>query len=281
MKNSGKCPYGDLYIYYLEGVPPNEMEQEFGGTFIGNWVEDGFSFLFFTEPVTPRFLDVLEKSPDIRLIDSYSMPYDQWQQDADRVLEIEPFSISAPWVDSPPRPGWVSLNLDPGVVFGTGGHPTTGDCLRALVELNKFAEPQKVLDLGTGTGLLALAAAALGSKQIIAVDLNPLAAKTAENNVRLNRMESRIKVVCGSALDFSEEPADLVVANIHFEVMKKLLEKPGFIETRPFILSGLLRSEIRETAHMLNKLGGGIFKQWERDNTWFTVLGAGRGFSDC
>ena len=82
----------------------------------------------------------------------------------------------------------LSILLDPGLVFGTGTHPTTRDCLDALELAAGSKKFNTVLDLGTGTGLLALAAAKLGSKGVVAADLNLLAAKTAERNVKLNHL---------------------------------------------------------------------------------------------
>lgn len=267
------CPYQDLYIYYIKGCPDPECEQSLGSAFIGNWVEDGYSFLFFSEPSQDLVSGLLSRYPDLGLEDSFCIPYNEWQHDQDKVLEIEQFSICAPWVENKPGPGMTRLWLDPGVVFGTGAHPTTSDCVYALAGLYKKARPRQVLDLGTGTGLLAIAAAALGADKVLAVDLNPLAAKTSAKNALLNHMGHKIRAVAGSALDYMNEPADLVVANIHFEVMKSLLQSQGFLDNRYFILSGLLRSEIQKVRDMLKNFRATIFQQWERDNTWFTIMG--------
>jgi len=128
-----------------------------------------------------------------------------------------------------PEPGDIKIIIDPGVVFGTGLHPTTKHCLRAMVTLQEGQIPmEKVLDLGTGTGILALAAGFLGAGEVTAVDLNPLAVKTTKRNVLLNHLEGIIKVVQGKAQDFVDQSADLVIANIHHEVVKDLLETDGF-----------------------------------------------------
>ncbi len=88
------------------------------------------------------------------------------------------------------------------MVFGTGTHATTRDCLEALELAFNSHHIESVLDLGTGTGLLALAAARLGCKYILAVDINLLAARTTQRNIRLNQLDDKILAVQGRAEDF-------------------------------------------------------------------------------
>ncbi|UCB50913.1 MAG: 50S ribosomal protein L11 methyltransferase, partial [Deltaproteobacteria bacterium] len=168
--------------------------------------------------------------------------------------------------------GKTEIILDPGVVFGTGLHPTTEDCLKAMAHLHGQSSLGRVLDLGTGTGILAIAAARLGAEKVLAVDLNPLSVKTARRNVRLNGLEGSIEVVKGMAEDFVEETADLVVANLHHSVIVKLLEKEGFMEKRWFIISGLLRSQVRETRDQLGERALYVAREWDQEGTWYTLL---------
>jgi ribosomal protein L11 methyltransferase len=163
--------------------------------------------------------------------------------------------------------------LDPGVVFGTGTHPTTRDCLHALERLYSREAPADVLDLGTGTGLLALAAARLGARRTLAVDLNPLCARTAARNVRLNGLAERVLVVRGRAEAFVDLPADLLVANIHFDVMRRLLGSQGFYRKRWFVLSGLLPSEARWVLTQLTAKSVEIIEEWHQEGVWSTFCG--------
>ncbi len=167
----------------------------------------------------------------------------------------------------------LSILLDPGLVFGTGTHPTTRDCLDALELAAGSKKFNTVLDLGTGTGLLALAAAKLGSKGVVAVDLNLLAAKTAERNVRLNHLQNRVVTVQGRAEDIIAYPADLVIANIHYDVMHQIVNERSFFTKKRFILSGLLRSEARNIANILAKHPVTILKQWTHEGIWHTFYG--------
>ena len=163
--------------------------------------------------------------------------------------------------------------LDPGVVFGTGTHSTTHDCLEALEIVFREESPMSALDLGTGTGLLALAAARLGCTRTLAVDINFLAAKTAEKNIRLNYMHDRVVVVQGKAETFIDHPAELIIANIHYDVMERLIRSDGFWGKKWFILSGLLRSEAKNVSYLLAQRSSRIIKHWESKGIWLTFFG--------
>lgn len=269
------CPYQDLYIYYIEGRL-NPDQEIFGNDFIGKWEEDNFSFLFFSGRADAQVKRVLNGEQGLKLLDKFQISYEDWQGGPITPLSVGSFYITPPWADSEPqkRSKKIYMVLDPGVVFGTGTHPTTQDCLKALeMMFNMDPSVESVLDLGTGTGILSLAAARLGTRRILALDMNPLAVKTAYKNIRLNRLEKRILAVQGDAEDFADFPADLLIANIHYNVLKELLKSEGFVCKRWFILSGLLRSQAREVGVVLERLPVTILREWERDGIWHTFLG--------
>jgi ribosomal protein L11 methyltransferase len=133
-----------------------------------------------------------------------------------------------------------------------------------------------MLDLGTGSGILALAAVKLGCDKALAVDFNYLAARTARTNTLLNDLENNICVIQGRAEDYTVYPSDLLVANIHFEVMKKLIRTPGFLSQKWFLLSGLLKSEAKEVLNYLTSQPVIIIKIWDQNGTWTTILGITR-----
>jgi len=269
------CPYDDLYIYYLDGiVPPDAFSSE--KTFIGNWREDRCSFLFFSKP-SPEAVDVfLKHQPHLTLLDQFHFKYENWQG-----KDLAPFQIGALhvvpcWlqedVNDNSRETELTLILDPGVVFGSGAHPTTLDCLRALNRLFEKETPSTVLDLGTGTGLLAMVAAKLGSKKILAVDLNPLAAKTARRNFCINRMEDKILAIQGDAEDFIDVPSDLMIANIHFDVMKRLINAESIYQKKWLLLSGLMRSEANSLLQGFMSHRFTVIGSWIHEGTWHTYL---------
>jgi len=267
-------PHKDLYIYYLKGRlnPANEMLPD---DFIGKWEEDEYSFLFFSSPANGYIKGLLRNQPQLHFIDRFQMSYDQWLGESFHSFEHSGFVVTPPWETFnnhlETRADKIQILLDPGLVFGTGTHPTTRDCLEALEFAYRVKTPETVLDLGTGTGLLALAAARLGSKRLVAVDLNLLAAKTARTNVCLNQLENQVVVVQGKAEDAVDLPADLVVANIHYDVMRKLLFSEGFVTKKQFILSGLLHSEANKVIKALTNSPLRIARQWAHDGIWRTL----------
>jgi ribosomal protein L11 methyltransferase len=251
-----------------------------GSACIGCWQEDEFSFLFFSRPARDIVEKLLLMQPNLTLLDEFQMTYDQWQGERLSPFRVGRFHIAPPWQipwnHHAPRPNELPIILDPGVVFGTGTHPTTANCLEALETVFSLKSIVSALDLGTGTGLLALAASRLGCRKILAVDLNLLAVRTAAKNIRLNRLQDTVLVAQGKAEDFIDSPSDLVIANIHYDVMKPLIRAPGFVTKRCFILSGLLRSQARDIAHELNRHPVRIIKRWEQDGIWHTFLGENR-----
>ena len=243
-------------------------------TFIGNWEEEDFSFLFFSDPAHEEIKVLLSDQPQLTFIDSYHMPWEQWLGTEFVAFDRGCFQIIPPWENGGNgRPDKLPIILDPGVVFGTGTHPTTRHCLDAVQLACRDRAPDRVMDLGTGTGLLALAAARLGCGLNLAVDLNLLAAKTAKNNVGLNRLEKQIVVVQGYAEAFIDCPADLLIANIHYDVMHKLIPTKGFSTHKRFILSGLLRSEAKQVRIELERLPAKILKSWTHEGIWHTFYG--------
>ena len=105
------------------------------------------------------------------------------------------------------------IEIDPGMAFGSGTHETTRLCLQLLEETVRPGE--RILDWGTGSGILAIGAALLGAGEVVAVDLDPLAARVAAENARLNRFENVIRVGAGSIESVRETPPfDRVIANI-------------------------------------------------------------------
>ncbi|TKB08149.1 50S ribosomal protein L11 methyltransferase [Desulforhopalus sp. IMCC35007] len=265
-------PDTELFIYYIEGIIPahHRIDNDY---FIGNWVEDDFSFLFFTQPATEEVLETLQAFPGFSLIDQYQMSYGEWQGGNVEPLRIGRFLLNPTWIKASPKENDISITLDSGVVFGNGGHPTTQACLEAMEIACSGNKTRTMLDLGSGTGVLALAGAKLGCKKVLAVDYNFLATKTALTNVFLNKLEDRVLVINGKAEEQLSVATDLVVANIHYDVMKELLNKEGFYTQKWFILSGLLTSEAEKILTFLQSKPVLILKRWGQGEVWHTILG--------
>ena len=265
-------PYRDLYIYLVKGTVRNDDEVVLGDLFLGNWVEDDSSFLFFTTPSEKAISRLLKRRPDLELMDDYQFTYEQWQGGGLDCVEIENFVIAPPWSEAPRAEDRIRINLDPGVVFGNGLHPTTRDCLRALLLAHDMRPFTRVVDIGTGTGILAVAAAFLGAKKVLAADLNPLCVKTAHKNVRINNLGNIIEVVERPAEVLACETADLMIANIHYDVIRSLLKERVFRNNDRLILSGLMRSQARDVRAGLRENHLRVLKEWDHEMTWFTML---------
>lgn len=265
-------PCKELYIYYLKGRLTSEAFED-DAAFIGNWEEEKDSFLFFKQAADRQVAELLEQQPHLVLSDRFHMTYDDWQGGTLSPIQIGSLHVMPAWHTHAENAPKQSILLDPGVVFGAGTHPTTRDCLAAIQAAFRRQAVSDVVDLGTGTGLLALAAVRLGAQRCVAVDLNRLAVKTALRNVRMNRMACRILVVQGDAKNFMDLSCDLMVSNIHYEVMRHIVSAPGFRVTKQFVLSGLLRSQARDIEYRLLQGGSEILQKWERDSIWYTFHG--------
>ena len=261
-----------LYIYYIEGTIPALQTIE-TDNFIGNWVEEDSSFLFFTQPAKEQVLEILSDFPELKLLDDYEMTYAQWQGGNIEPVRIGRFLLNPTWIKASPGDNEIAITLDSGVVFGNGTHPTTQACLEAIDIACTGNKTKTMLDLGSGTGVLALAAAKLGCEKIIAIDYNYLATQTARLNVTLNNLDDNILVVNGRAEEHTSIATDLLVANIHYDVMKDLVRTEGFLKQKWFILSGLLRSEAEKIMEYLNTQPVLILKRWNQDEIWHTILG--------
>jgi ribosomal protein L11 methyltransferase len=270
--------YKDLYIYYLEGSLNREEESHLGLTFLGNWSEEDSSFLFFTQPSKDLVQRIINKDKRLRLIDEFHFTYEEWVGGKIIPRKVSRFLIVPPWEDHQQNDEELKMVLNPGVVFGTSLHTTTRDSLLALLELSNKLPSYRVLDLGTGTGILAIGAALLGAEKILAVDNNPLAIKTAALNVKLNGLEEHIEVREGLAEDIIDLPSDLLIANIHYDIILKLIKEEGFIKKKNFILSGLMRSQARNIKMELSRYPVEIIHEWDNDMVWHTILGTVKGY---
>ncbi len=164
-----------------------------------------------------------------------------WKQYYNPVKISEKFTIVPTWEDYQPfSTDELIIELDPGMAFGTGTHPTTVMCLQAL---ERFVKPNDhVVDVGTGSGVLAIGAALLGAKQVTALDLDEVAVSAARQNVLLNKMENVVSVAKNNLIDGLDDKADVVVANILAEVIISFTDEVVSI-MRPggfFIASGII-----------------------------------------
>ncbi len=229
-------------------------------------------FSFFLNPMMKQ-VEAFVDQRGLSLLTRNILDYKAWQAGE----ELRPFKIgnlvfSPPWENVVIGKEETLVHIDPCVVFGTGYHPTTRSCLRALWEIYQKERPEKMLDLGTGSGILALAAAKWGAKRVLAIDCNELAVETALRNVSSNGELERIEVRQGKAEDFIDEEADLVCANLHLRVIESLLRKEAFFKKRWLVLSGLFHRDGQEIENWLERRAVTILQRFEEKN-WMTLTG--------
>jgi len=183
-------------------------------------------------------------------------------QDAIRTVRAgEHVVVKPPWEDFEPQTGDLVLEIDPGTSFGSGLHESTRLCLQAL---ERYAKPgQVVVDFGTGTGILAIAAAKLGVSHVTAIEANPEAVEVARANVKRNGLESVIEVHHALSPDFVCEPVDLVIANItaetitaHLPALVRVLTTGGLL-----VASGMTKLNSPDVERLLPDAGFGIVEK--------------------
>ncbi|MDD2497637.1 MAG: 50S ribosomal protein L11 methyltransferase [Desulfitobacteriaceae bacterium] len=179
--------------------------------------------------------------------------------------------IKPSWEQYDRKPEDVVVELDPGMAFGTGNHPTTVMCIRAL---EKLVFPGcRVLDIGTGSGVLAITAAKLGAGQIIAIDQDPVSIDAARENVGLNDVGDRIKVQQGDLASDVKEKADIIIANIIADVVIKLTPQAArLIEPRgAYISSGIIKDRLPDVMEALKANSFQVEKTFY-EGEWAAVL---------
>lgn len=177
------------------------------------------------------------------------------------------------------RPGWEAydaepddkvVTIDPGMAFGTGTHETTGMCVSLVEEYVKSG--MDVIDVGTGTGILAIAAAHMGAKHVLASDIDPMAVRVARENIEINGFSHVIEAKEGDLLEACESDANVVIANIIADVIihicapvRALIREGGV-----FICSGIAREREDEVIEAIRKAGYGKL-DIRNDGEWTAI----------
>jgi ribosomal protein L11 methyltransferase len=182
---------------------------------------------------------------------------ESWKENF-KPIEVTPrLVIRPPWESWPKRPGQIVIEIDPGMAFGTGTHPSTQMCLQLLEEvIPSFPKTPSVLDVGTGSGILTIAARKMGVKEIAAIDIDPVAIDCARANARANRASQGISFRSRSPEDLKAS-FDLVVANLLPQELLSVAPALSRLVARSgkLIASGFLVKQEKEMAAALRKQG--------------------------
>ena len=174
------------------------------------------------------------------------------------------------WEEYEAKDGELVVDLDPGMAFGTGTHETTRMCIQALERYVK--EESTVFDVGCGSGILAIAAAKLGAKLAVGVDLDPVAVESSIENVGYNKLNN-IEILHGNLVEVIDGKADIVVANILAEIIciltddvKRVLKDGG-----TFITSGIIHDRVDMVCEKLEATGFEVIEK-NRDGEWNCIV---------
>ncbi|MEJ5366036.1 MAG: 50S ribosomal protein L11 methyltransferase [Desulfosoma sp.] len=208
---------------------------------LGSWREPPYAYFFFEGRAGDKATASVE-AMGFRVTGRYELAYEQWQRLPKRLLDVGPFRIAfEPIQEKRPPDVRHVIVLNPGLVFGSGMHPTTQLCLRLLGRVFRPDAMMTVVDLGTGTGVLALAAARLGARRVVAVDVNPLAVREAAANVRQNGLSGKIFPVAAQSLDAIGPFGDVLLMNLEWPSLRAVLETDSW-KPFPYVLcSGYLQ----------------------------------------
>lgn len=179
--------------------------------------------------------------------------------------------VLPPWEARPPGDR-LPLVIEPGRAFGTGHHGTTGGCLALLETVAERERPARAIDLGTGSGILAVAAVRLGIARVLACDTDPDAVAAACANAERNGLGDRIDVVLADARALAAEPAPLVLANLLAAAHRALAASYGRLVAPGGVLiaGGILDVEAEEVARALGPPGFAVEAE-ERFDGWTTL----------
>ncbi|WPX07700.1 50S ribosomal protein L11 methyltransferase [Anaerocellum danielii] len=196
-----------------------------------------------------KYIDIGEGKINISEVDEKD-----WAQEWKKYykpVEIGNIAIVPSWEDYKAEGNKIIVRLDPGMAFGTGTHESTALCLEAI---QKYVKPgMDVLDVGTGSGILAIAAKKFLAKRVLAVDIDEVAVKVAEENARLNGVEFEIKK--NDLIEGIEEEYDVVIANIVADIIIKLSKDINRVlkEDGIFISSGIIGERLEDVLKSFEK----------------------------
>jgi len=233
--------YDQLYVYNLDQC---ELPSFDDPDLIGIWIEDDTAILFFHKP-KEELIASLCRQTGAKIIYQADLNYQDWEAGVEITsFETKYLAVRPVWAEKQVLdPNRQEILLDPSVIFGSGFHATTRLCLETLelLMLQSGERIRSVLDLGTGTGLLAIAAARLGAERVTALDNNPLAIAVAEKNIQLNGCEGQDEVRQHDLqLGLPDMEYDLVITNLYKRLLLQFFDTPDFWHPKLYMVSGFI-----------------------------------------
>jgi ribosomal protein L11 methyltransferase len=275
--------FGQWYELPLNDIPEGRAVIK-GYFYEGTDMEELLSQLKVSvEQLTEFDIDTGSPSYELKDVDDEDWA-NAWKQYFKPIRVSERLTIKPTWEEYQASPGELILELDPGMAFGTGTHATTALCLRTLEKVVQSGDD--VIDVGTGSGILAIAASKLGAKHVLAVDLDPVAVSSATENSRLNGLENEITVKLSDLLGVLKAsetegsigigvtiPVRVVVANILAEIIM-LFVKDVYEVLQPggyYVASGIITSKEAEVENALQAANFTIVEK-NYDSDWVVIV---------
>lgn len=203
----------------------------------------------------------LEDDEIVYTLNFYEYDENDYQNSWKKYLFVEKvsekFVVKPTWRDYDRKDDELVIELDPGRAFGTGSHPTTS-LLLTLMEKENFKD-KEVIDIGTGSGILMIAASLLGAKKIYGTDIDEFSIEVAEENLILNKVDmAEVKILKGNLLEvLKDEKFDIVLCNILADVLEKLLDEIKFIlkENSKIFFSGIIEAKLANIVQKAEEVG--------------------------
>ncbi len=272
VEDRSDVPDPDKPTGYWEIIDPKMIDAMPVDVLVHAWFEPGAAFPDLLRSLQLRFTSWKESDlgmdPGSLAIETQNVQDEDWSEVWKRFYK--PFRagkrlvVRPTWEPYAAGPEDLVIDMDPGMAFGSGTHETTGMCLALLEEAVKPGD--SVIDVGCGSGILAIGAARLGAEHVLAIDIDPVAVRVAKENIELNQLSDRIEAVNGNLLDSTEEVCDVCVANIIADVIMAFASPlkshihPGGL----FICSGIIRERADEVQKALEQAGYTVLRRVEK-----------------
>lgn len=230
------------------------------------------------QAIVKRFEETFAEREDVvYTIDFYDFEEEDYQNSWKKYFYTqkisERFVVKPTWREYEPQEDELVIEIDPGRAFGTGTHPTTSLCIKLMEE--NIKEGNTVIDVGTGSGILMVAAEKLGAGKIVGTDIDPMAVEVAEENLLLNKVDmEKAKAYAGDLVTVVQnEKFDVVVANILADVLlillkdiSRVVKKDGLV-----IFSGIIEDKLEEMKRAVEGVGLEILEV-KADKEWRAML---------